>query len=311
MSDPAGTSLGSEHAPVIASAASGERTEVDRYWSVHTVKSTPFDSVAESLEYLRWRSSIYPLFAEYMGIYSDHSGETVLDYGCGPGHDTVGFLLFSNPAKVVAMDVSHLALELARQRISLHGIDSRRVALIETSDSAPQLPLETGSVDYINCGGVLHHVSHPETILREFARVLRDGGRGSIMVYNRESIFFHLWIAYQRQLVQGDFHGLDTDTAFSKATDGEDCPISIPYRPATFLALCRSAGLEAEFAGGYFATLELDLMSSTAEAALADPRLGDEHRKFLNSLVKTPEGYFLHDSKTAGHGGVYTIRKAA
>jgi len=295
--------------PVIKTMTAEERTPVDRYWGEFTVRSTPFTSAKESLDYLQWRSSVYPLFSEYMGIYGDHESEVVLDYGCGPGHDTIGFLEFSKARKVVAVDVSELALNLTSQRLALHGIETDRVELIQTSDSSQRIPLESESIDYINCGGVLHHVSRPGAVLREFARVLRRGGRGSIMVYNRESIFFHLWIAYQRQLVNGDFPGLDTDTAFSKATDGEDCPISIPYRPPDFVEFCRTAGLEVEFLGGYFASMELDLMQKVGREAIADGRLGAEHREFLSRLTRDPRGYFLDGVKTAGHGGVYAIRK--
>jgi SAM-dependent methyltransferase len=244
-----------------------------------------------------------------MEIYGDHANQVVLDYGCGPGNDTVGFLLFSQAEKVIGIDVSEKALTLASHRVSLHAVDASRIELIRSSDASPRIPLEDESVDYINCGGVLHHVTHPGLVLREFERVLRPGGRGSIMVYNRQSIFFHLWIAYQRQLVNGDFPDLDPETAFSKATDGEDCPVARPYRPDDFVELCLAAGLEVEFVGGYFAGMELDLMEKSGPAALEDPRLAAEHRTFLGELTRDDAGRYMYRGKTAGHGGVYSIRK--
>jgi SAM-dependent methyltransferase len=301
--------VGTEAGPQVLTAQTTGRTAVDDFWGQWTVRSEPFKSAEESSEYLKWRASIYPLFSEYMEIYGDHSGEVVLDYGCGPGNDTVGFLISSNAKKIIGLDVSQKALSLASLRINLHEVDPSRVELILSSDGTEAIPLDDGAVDYIHCLGVIHHTTHPGHVLRELARVLKPGGRGSIMVYNRQSIFFHLWVAYQRQIVNGDFPGLDADSAFSKATDGEDCPISRPYRPEDFVELCLAAGLETEFVGGYFASMELDLMGTAGSAAMADKRLGVEHRNFLASLTKNEAGFYLHKQKTAGHGGVYSIRK--
>lgn len=284
-------------------------TAVDDYWGEWTVRSQPFTTPEESVEFLRWRAGVYPLFAQYMDIPGDHTGEVVLDYGCGPGHDTVSFLVSSNAQKVIGLDISEKALGLAAQRIRLHGVDPRRFDLVRASDATARIPLEDSSIDYVHCLGVIHHTTHPGQVLRELARVLKPGGSGSIMVYNRQSIFFHLWIAYQRQLINGDFPGLDVEHAFSRATDGEDCPIARAYRPEDFIELCLAAGLEAEFVGGYFAVMELDLMRSTGATAIADERLGLEHRNFLRALALDERGFYLYGGSTAGHGGVYAIRK--
>jgi SAM-dependent methyltransferase len=255
------------------------------------------------------RSAAYPLFAAYMHAYGDHAGEVVLDYGCGPGHDVVGFLLSSNAKKVIGLDVSAKALSLARQRIALHDVDPDRVELVYSSDGSSRIPLDDRAVDYVHCLGVIHHTTHPGLVLRELARVLKPGGQGSIMVYNRDSIFFHLWIAYQQRLIHGYFQDLDVEQAFSRATDGEDCPFSRPYRPDDFVELCMAAGLEAEFVGGYFATLELDLMRSSGKAAMEDERLAIEHRHFIAALTEDDRGYYRYAGRTAGHGGVYAVRR--
>jgi ubiquinone/menaquinone biosynthesis C-methylase UbiE len=242
-----------------------------------------------------------------MELDADHADDVVLDYGCGPGNDLVGFSVRGKARRVIGLDVSMRALELARGRLALHGLDSSRVELMQVSDAAPAIPLGTGSVDYLYCEGVLHHASHPAEILSELRRVLRTGGRGHLMVYNRNSLWFHLYTAYSRQVVDGAFPGLSVDDAFQRNTDGEDCPIARAYRPEEFAALCRDAGFRVEFLGGYFASLELDLFRSTLQPALADSRLAVEQREFLSNLTVSTDGYPRYKRRYAGVGGVFRV----
>lgn len=294
-------------APAVTVASTAQRTSVDEYWSSHTVNSRPFKSAEESLAYLEWRFDEYPLFREFMGLWGDHDGDVILDFGCGPGNDVTGFLTHTS-ARVIGIDVSPKALALARDRVALHGIDPARVELIQTSDGDTSVPLDSSTVDYINCGGVLHHTSEPEVLLTEFRRVLRDSGEARIMVYNRDSLWFHLYTAYARMIVEGAFAGSNVDEAFSRNTDGEECPIARAYVPGDFIALAEAAGFDAEFVGGYFARIELDLHRTLLSEALADPRLGDEQRIFLTALRPSPAGYPSLRGKEAGVGGSYVLR---
>src|SRR2546421_2145296 len=93
-------------APPIRAVGDFEPTAVDEYWNEYTVKSQRFRTPAKSEEHLRWRASLYPLFEEFMGLWGDHDGEVILDYGCGPGNDVVGFVLYSGARKVIGVDVS-------------------------------------------------------------------------------------------------------------------------------------------------------------------------------------------------------------
>ena len=71
--------------PRVVQVEGREDTAVDRYWTGHTVNSRPFATAKASADYLEWRFAEYPLFRELSGLWGDHAGETVLDYGCGPG----------------------------------------------------------------------------------------------------------------------------------------------------------------------------------------------------------------------------------
>jgi SAM-dependent methyltransferase len=284
-------------------------TPVEHYWSRHTVNSARFRRADESADYLEWRFGEYPLFRELMDLWGDHDGETILDYGCGPGNDVTGFLLHTGARRVVGADISEKALGLTASRLDLHDIDPARYRLVQLSDSAPELPLDDASVDYVHCGGVIQHTTTPRLVLRELARVLRPGGRGRIMVYNRDSLYFHLYTAYTRRILGGLFSGLTADEAFARNTDGPGCPISRAFRPTEFCSLAAHAGFEIEFLGGYFAEIELDLWRASGADALAEPMLPDEHKDFLRRVTEGENGHPRFDENYAGVGGVYAVRK--
>ena len=296
------------YAPAIRSDQSGELTEVDAYWSEWTVNSKPFATAKESARYLEWRFDEYPLFREFAGLWGDHGGEVVLDYGCGPGNDVTGLLLYSGAEKLIAVDISRKALELTRRRLALHKVDQDRVELIHSPDAKPAIPLPDDHIDYFQSMGVIHITTDPGAILHELKRILRPGGMGRVMVYNRDSLWFHLYTAYQRMILDGDYAGLSVEEAFQRTTDGEDCPIARSYSPQEFEALCEAAGFETTFVGGHHSKHELDLWAQLGEAAKADERLGDQHRQFLSELEFDEAGYPLWRGKHAGVGAVFELR---
>jgi SAM-dependent methyltransferase len=293
--------------PPVLSETDSCQTPVDQYWNQHTVNSRPFQTVKESLEYLEWRSAQYPMFIELTGLWGDRPGQTVLDYGCGPGNDLVGFLVHARAQRVVGVDVSEKALNLARHRLALHGIEHDRITLVRKTDADYSIPLADASVDYISCQGVLHHLSHPQDVLREMRRVLRPGGQVCIMVYNRDSLWFHLYTAYVKMIVEGSLAGLTPEEAFRRNTDGDACPVSRCYAHADFLSVCAQAGFRGQYLGGYLSRHELHCLREHGDAALADPRLPEPHREFLRSLLRDSNGLPTHSGYLAGIGGVYHL----
>lgn len=296
--------------PIVVAEA-GAATPVDSYWNAHTVNSRPFDSARESEDYLQRRSADYPLFQELMDLYPDLSGKVVLDYGCGPGDDVIGYVTRSHAARVIGMDVSDTALGLLRERLALYGVKAARVELIRIRDSKGAIPLPDASVDWLHCGGVLHHTTHPHEIVREFHRVMKPGAQGRLMLYNRDSIWYHVWVAYAERIVNGTYRGLTVDQAFTRSTDGPDCPVSDAWAPERVLELIHEAGLEGTFRGGYFNAAELDRLQTYRGDASADERLEDEHRQFIAELTRDQNGYPMFRGKFAGIGGVYTIARPA
>lgn len=288
-----------------------DRNEVDEYWTGHLVNAAPFLTARQSVRYLEWRFHEYPLFRELSGLYGEHDREAVLDYGCGPGNDLVGFAVHTGASRIVGADVSTTALELARHRLALHGVGPDRAELVRLTDDERALPFADASFDFVSSQGVLHHTSDPLAILRELHRVLKPGGSGSIMVYHRDSVWFHLHVAWELLVRDGRWPGQTAEEAFHRSTDGEECPIANCYRGPEFVALLEQAGFEARFLGGYLSQWELRAMQESWGFAIADERLAPEHRDFLRRLRYDYQHRPMVGDLHAGIGGTYRIQKAA
>lgn len=285
--------------------------KIEKFWNQKTMVKGLFKTAEESREWnLNRRVNQYPLFKELMGVFENHKGKVVLDYGCGPGNDLVWLAEEGQAKKVIGVDVSEKALEQARHRKHLHKLNN--IKLKRASDSNPKIPQKDESVDFINCGGVLHHISYPDKILKEFYRIMKSGGTARIMVYNRESLHYHVWVAYHKMIVHPKFRDkfgkMSLSEAFSKSTDSEQCPKSVCYRGSDFVKMCETAGFQAEFLGGYFIKRNIKLYNKYKDIAPNDKRLNDESRQFIKDVVYN-NGLPLYNGKYCGFGGSYFLRK--
>lgn len=276
------------------------------YWTRHTVtNSLVLTSREHSLESLHWRNSQYLFYDELMP-FQGHDGEVILDYGCGPGHDLVGFVEYSKPRLLLGLDISPSALAAAQQRLAFHGHGPAR--LMQIQEEAAHLPLKDRSVDFIHSSGVLHHIANIEGLLDEFYRVLKPEGRIRVMVYNYESIWLHLYVAYQKLVVQAGDARESLAEAFKKSTDGEACPYSVCYTPSEFLGLVRRSGFKGVHVGSAISLHELSLVSQRSDAMM-NPLVGRQHREFLQRLTFDAYGRPLHGGEVAGIDAVYELTK--
>lgn len=276
---------------------------VREYWNSHNVTGhRTFATAEESLHYCHWRNSQYANYLALMPV-SGFDGRRVLDYGCGPGHDLVGFGVYSKPSRLAGVDVSASSIREAKARLALHGIDAELHCL----EPGERLPFEDAAFDHVHNSGVLHHVEDPVATLREIKRVLRPGGSLNVMVYNFNSVWMHLLVAYHRTIVAGRYAGLPLWEQFARSTDGDECPISRCYQPDEFIALAKSAGFDATLSGAAVSMHELSLLPARF-AAIMDPRLPDESRRFLQSLEFDRHLLPLVDGLHVGVDGIYHLR---
>ena len=276
----------------------------EAYWTrMNVTNHYQFTSREDSIEYFEWRNMLYSNYIESMPV-AGFDGKVILDYGCGPGHDLVGFAERSKPQRLIGMDVSPSSLAESRQRMALHSGD---VELVLVSEDARRLPLENGSVDVIHSSGVLHHTPDPGAVMREFHRIMRPGGIVQIMVYNYNSIFVHLGIAYQKMIVDKQFPGMSLAEAFQRSTDGPQCPISRYCQPEEFMAVAGEAGFDCSLRGIGVSTWEMQLLPLRFDA-LGNRALSQESRKFLYALTFDDRGRPVYRGHLAGIDACYVLR---
>lgn len=284
-----------------------KNTCTEKFWSEYTVNETNFTSIKESLYYLEWRFKEYNQAKQFMEMYGTHNNEIIIDYGCGPGNDLVGFSVYSKAKKIIGCDVSVKSLLLANKRLDLHKISEKKVELIQVSDQKPYIPVESNSVDFIHCAGTLQHALYPDKIIDEFYRILKNDGRCNIMVYNYDSVWLHLYVAYVKLIKEKKFRKLNIRQAFSKCVDTKKCPLARCYKPEEFVQMCNK--FNVQYVGGYLANREMQVLKDYKNIAIKDPLFQGEHRNFITNLKFDFEGFPIYKERYAGYGGVYHLTK--
>lgn len=178
------------------------------FWQEHQVAKAP-QSYQESMAQLAARAKMFPLLEELMPVH--FPGKRILDFGCGPGHDTI--LLLNHGARhVYFADVSWKALSTTNERLKMHGLRSEATALF-ADDELPR-------VDHIHCAGVLHHMADP---LGALSRMRAVSPSARVMVYDGQRS------EHSQSLV----------------------PITEWWTPREFIKLCDEVGWEAVYKGSY------------------------------------------------------------
>jgi hypothetical protein len=126
------------------------------------------------------------------------------------------------------------------------------------------------------------------------------------MVYNRDSVWMHLYVAYMKRLIENVFHGLTLEEAFARTTDGEDCPVVNVYRPREFISLAAEAGFDAEFTGSAVSMHEAKILCHRFDA-IQDCRTPEASRQFLLELTYDEHGMPWYRGNRAGVDGCFLL----
>lgn len=141
------------------------------------------DDSPESLaRFDRYYLDLYPYLEGYLPE-NDGAGARLLEIGLGYG--TVSRILASRGYDYNGLDIAPGPVGMVRHRLGLLGVDGAedRVGVGSILDA----PHPDASFDHVVAIGCLHHTGDLAGAVAEVRRILRPGGRATVMVYNRNS----------------------------------------------------------------------------------------------------------------------------
>jgi len=126
----------------------------------------------------------------------------VLEYGCGTG--SYAFELAKAGAKVTAIDISSMALNIARARATeLGGYNN----IIFKKMNAEKMDFDDASFDLICGTGILHHLDLVKAIL-EIKRILKPGAKAIFIEPLGHNIFINIFRRFTPEIRSVDEHPL-------------------------------------------------------------------------------------------------------
>jgi ubiquinone/menaquinone biosynthesis C-methylase UbiE/uncharacterized protein YbaR (Trm112 family) len=146
------------------------------YWSLPTYPYTPPELAERFIRHVLTDEARVLGYLDKVG-----SGKAFLDVGCG----TAALVKMAQPnfAFAVGCDVAFRWLLIARRRLQEAGLPTNLVCCC-----ADYLPFPDGMFDSVASVSLLEHVDDAQSVVRESARVLADGGRVFTWTTNRFSL---------------------------------------------------------------------------------------------------------------------------
>lgn len=138
-------------------------------------ESLVFDNLAKT-NYKQW---FVPFVDEAIKFLTKSEGN-ILDVGSGPGLLVKEFSSRSKKIKVIGVDISDMALKIAKQ----NNKGKKNVKFIRAS--AEKLPFPDHVFDLVTCKDSLHHFSNPQKFFREAWRVCKPNGKIYIQDLKRD-----------------------------------------------------------------------------------------------------------------------------
>jgi SAM-dependent methyltransferase len=111
--------------------------------------------------------------------------QDVLEVGVGQGSHAQ--LLAPRCRSFAGIDLTAAAATMTARRLRLFGLPGNVLQM-----DAERMAFADGSFDFVWSWGVLHHSADAHRVLAEIARVLRPGGRCTVMVYYRSWWNYHV-----------------------------------------------------------------------------------------------------------------------
>jgi ubiquinone/menaquinone biosynthesis C-methylase UbiE len=164
-------------------AVEKSKEKVAEFWDANPCGSRfsglPIGSVEFFSAVEKHRYGLEPHIME-MADFGASKGLRVLELGCGLGTDGLQFA--RHGAHYVGLDLTANATRLAKLHLDVEGESGNT-----SRGDAENLPFCDASFDIVYSHGVLHHTPDTARAFAEIHRVLKPGGRATIMLYHRQS----------------------------------------------------------------------------------------------------------------------------
>lgn len=165
-------------------------------------------------------------------------GKKVLDIGCGTG--IISDYMQKKGAKTHAIDLTKKAITTTRKR-------NQKIKTKQAN--AEKLPYKNNTFDFIITWGVIHHAKNTEKCVKEIARTLKEGGKTSGMIYNKNSIVYYIHIILLRGIIMGKLLKYKPEQLANKYTDGKETggnPKATHYTPKQWKETMEKNGLKTK-----------------------------------------------------------------
>lgn len=123
--------------------------------------------------FMKVADHVYPHVRTRTESFGIQPGQTVVDYGCGPGRYTMEMArLVGKDGKVIAVDLVEMALEETQSKLEAGGFQNCDLKLAQDYDSG----VEDSIADIVFAIDMFHHISDTNAFLREINRITKPDG---------------------------------------------------------------------------------------------------------------------------------------
>lgn len=165
------------------------KSEIQEFWSRYPCAKNLISGSAGEREFFAEHDRIIDMLTPYhkeVYQYDRFSGKRVLEIGCGMGSHARRFA--EHAGEFYAVDLSPQSIEITKKRFALFNLDSKNVVM----GDAENLPYPDEYFDHVYSNGVIHHSPDTQKAVMEIYRVLKPGGTVTVMIYNKDSIFYRV-----------------------------------------------------------------------------------------------------------------------
>jgi ubiquinone/menaquinone biosynthesis C-methylase UbiE len=239
---------------------------------------------SDSWRYMPWKTRPF----EAILPFEELATKDVLEIGVGNGSHAQ--LISPHCKSYVGIDLTDYAVNSTSKRFEVFGLKGT-IRLMD----AEKLDFPDGSFDFIWTWGVIHHSANTGRILEQMKRVLKPGGKATIMVYHRSFLYFQIFTGLFRGIVCGGF--LRANSLHELVQIHTDGAIARFYRPSEWRDLIESNGF----------TLEMETIKGQKSEIFPLP--ASKFKDAIMKLMPNAISRFVTNNLRQGSFLITTIRK--